>query len=87
MVLSQRLHEAFKGTVEKITGPRTVSAFKEKGVLSVSEFVTAGDNLVSKCPTWSWYSSPSIFLISFPIFFPIELCIIPSFELKNKHFC
>ncbi|KAL6129095.1 hypothetical protein ACLB2K_072448 [Fragaria x ananassa] len=56
MVLSQRLHEAFKGTVEKITGPRTVSAFKEKGVLSVSEFVTAGDNLVSKCPTWSWES-------------------------------
>lgn len=91
MVLSQRLHEAFKGTVEKITGPRTVSAFKEKGVLSVSEFVTAGDNLVSKCPTWSWYSSPSIFLISFPkfliFFFSIELCIIPSFELKNKHFC
>lgn len=69
MVLSQRLHEAFKGTVEKITGPRTVSAFKEKGVLSVSEFVTAGDNLVSKCPTWSWYSSPTIPLISFPIFF------------------
>uniref|UniRef100_A0A7N0RFJ5 Autophagy-related protein 3 n=2 Tax=Kalanchoe fedtschenkoi TaxID=63787 RepID=A0A7N0RFJ5_KALFE len=54
MVLSQKLHEAFKGTVERITGPRTVSAFKEKGVLSVTEFVSAGDNLVSKCPTWSW---------------------------------
>ncbi|KAJ9680612.1 hypothetical protein PVL29_019814 [Vitis rotundifolia] len=56
MVLSQKLHEAFKGTVERITGPRTVSAFKEKGVLSVTEFVIAGDNLVSKCPTWSWES-------------------------------
>ncbi|KAB1204805.1 Autophagy-related protein 3 [Morella rubra] len=56
MVLSQRIHEAFKGTVERITGPRTVSAFKEKGVLSVTEFVVAGDNLVSKCPTWSWES-------------------------------
>ncbi|XP_022770220.1 autophagy-related protein 3 [Durio zibethinus] len=56
MVLSQRIHEAFKGTVERITGPRTVSAFKEKGVLSVSEFIIAGDNLVSKCPTWSWES-------------------------------
>ncbi|MCE3050295.1 E2-like enzyme [Datura stramonium] len=55
MVLSQ-LHGAFKGTVERITSPRTVSAFKEKGVLSVSEFVIAGDNLVSKCPTWSWES-------------------------------
>uniref|UniRef100_A0A7N0VLA6 Autophagy-related protein 3 n=1 Tax=Kalanchoe fedtschenkoi TaxID=63787 RepID=A0A7N0VLA6_KALFE len=72
MVLSQKLHGAFKGTVERITGPRTVSAFKEKGMgfgggcalcppapvdppmLSVTEFVTAGDNLVSKCPTWSW---------------------------------
>ncbi|CAK8575388.1 unnamed protein product [Lathyrus sativus] len=56
MVLSQKLHEAFKGTVERITGPRTVSAFKEKGVLSVSEFIIAGDNLVAKCPTWSWES-------------------------------
>ncbi|PHT44999.1 Autophagy-related protein 3 [Capsicum baccatum] len=55
MVLSH-LHGAFKGTVERITSPRTVSAFKEKGVLSVSEFVIAGDNLVSKCPTWSWES-------------------------------
>ncbi|MED6149606.1 E2-like enzyme, partial [Stylosanthes scabra] len=56
MVLSQKIHEAFKGTVERITSHRTVSAFKEKGVLSVSEFVIAGDNLVSKCPTWSWES-------------------------------
>ncbi|KAL8233113.1 hypothetical protein R6Q57_002891 [Mikania cordata] len=56
MVLSQKLHEAFKGTVERITNPRTVSAFKEKGVLSVTEFVIAGDNLVAKCPTWSWES-------------------------------
>ncbi|KAH9575846.1 hypothetical protein CY35_01G132500 [Sphagnum magellanicum] len=54
MVLSQRLHEALKGAVERMTGPRTVSAFKEKGVLTPDEFVEAGDNLVSKCPTWSW---------------------------------
>jgi ubiquitin-like-conjugating enzyme ATG3 len=40
--------------VERMTGPRTVSAFKEKGVLTPDEFVEAGDNLVSKCPTWSW---------------------------------
>ncbi|KAK4749680.1 hypothetical protein SAY87_027129 [Trapa incisa] len=56
MVLSQKIHDAFKGTVERMTNPRTVSAFKEKGVLSVSEFIIAGDNLVSKCPTWSWES-------------------------------
>ncbi|KAL5066406.1 hypothetical protein RYX36_028143 [Vicia faba] len=56
MVLSQKLHQAFKDTVERITGPRTVSALKEKGVLSVSEFIITGDNLVAKCPTWSWES-------------------------------
>ncbi|CAF2018132.1 BnaC07g31240D [Brassica napus] len=55
-MFTQKLHEAYKGTVERFTGPRTTSAFKEKGVLSVSEFVLAGDNLVSKCPTWSWES-------------------------------
>ncbi|KAF3537842.1 hypothetical protein F2Q69_00018531 [Brassica cretica] len=60
MVLSQKIHGAFKGAVERMTGPRTVSAFKEKGVLSVSEFVLAGDNLVSKCPTWSWSALISI---------------------------
>ncbi|KZV29689.1 autophagy 3 [Dorcoceras hygrometricum] len=56
MVLSQKIHEAFKGTVERITNPRTVSAFKEKGVLTIHEFILAGDNLVSKCPTWAWES-------------------------------
>uniref|UniRef100_A0A0D3BVM8 Uncharacterized protein n=1 Tax=Brassica oleracea var. oleracea TaxID=109376 RepID=A0A0D3BVM8_BRAOL len=33
MVLSQKIHGAFKSAVERMTGPRTVSAFKEKGVL------------------------------------------------------
>lgn len=56
MVLSQKIHEAFKGTVERMTSPRTVSAFKEKGVLTINEFILAGDNLVSKCPTWAWES-------------------------------
>ncbi|KAI3471034.1 hypothetical protein Pfo_027697 [Paulownia fortunei] len=56
MMLSQKIHEAFKGTVERMTSPRTVSAFKEKGVLSINEFIFAGGNLVSKCPTWSWES-------------------------------
>ncbi|XP_058205806.1 autophagy-related protein 3-like [Rhododendron vialii] len=56
MALSQKLHEAFKGAVERITSPWTVSAFKEKGVLSVTEFILVGNNLVSKCSTWSWES-------------------------------
>ena len=35
---------------------RTKSAFLEKGVLTPEEFVAAGDELVFKCPTWSWES-------------------------------
>jgi len=30
------------------------SAFLTRGVLTPSEFVAAGDELVYKCPTWSW---------------------------------
>ncbi|KAG4968319.1 hypothetical protein JHK82_034038 [Glycine max] len=36
--------------------PRTIFGVKEKGVLNVSKLVTIGDNLVAKCPTWSWAS-------------------------------
>lgn len=32
------------------------SAFLERGVLTPEEFVLAGDELVYKCPTWSWSS-------------------------------
>lgn len=30
------------------------SAFLSRGVLTPEEFVAAGDELVYKCPTWSW---------------------------------
>ncbi|AQK63568.1 Autophagy-related protein 3 [Zea mays] len=52
--VKQKVYEFYKGTVERVTAPCTVSAFLEKGVLSVPEFILAGDNLVAKCPTWSW---------------------------------
>lgn len=32
------------------------SAFLQRGVLTPDEFVKAGDELVYKCPTWSWES-------------------------------
>jgi len=32
------------------------SAFLVRGVLTPEEFVKAGDELVYKCPTWSWES-------------------------------
>jgi hypothetical protein len=60
MQMKQKMYEMYKGTVERVTGPRTVSAFLEKGVLSVPEFILAGDNLVSKCPTWSWCAPPRL---------------------------
>ncbi|KAK1285398.1 Autophagy-related protein 3 [Acorus calamus] len=42
MTLTQKIHGLYKGTVEKVMKHRTVSTFKEKGVLSVNEFVLAG---------------------------------------------
>ena len=54
MQVKQRVLGLYKGTVERVTAPRTASAFLDKGVLSIPEFVLAGDNLVAKCPTWSW---------------------------------
>ncbi|KAG0542391.1 hypothetical protein BDA96_02G099700 [Sorghum bicolor] len=61
MQVKQSVFGLYKGTVERVTAPRTASAFLEKGVLSVPEFVLAGDNLVAKIkhivakfPTWSW---------------------------------
>lgn len=39
---------------EQITPVLTVSKFAEKGVLTPEEFVEAGDQLVLKCPSWSW---------------------------------
>lgn len=32
----------------------TQSAFADRGVLTPEEFVAAGDELVGKCPTWTW---------------------------------
>jgi len=37
----------------------TSSAFLEKGVLTPEEYVTAGDELVFRCPTWEWMGSTS----------------------------
>lgn len=88
MVLSQKIHDAFKGTVERMTSPRTVSAFKEKGVLSINEFIIAGDNLVSKCPTWSWYFSNS-FLQSVSVvhFYPNRHSVVFAYSYGDSYGC
>eukprot|EP00586_Coscinodiscus_wailesii_P019396 CAMPEP_0172501608 /NCGR_PEP_ID=MMETSP1066-20121228/151434_1 /TAXON_ID=671091 /ORGANISM="Coscinodiscus wailesii, Strain CCMP2513" /LENGTH=299 /DNA_ID=CAMNT_0013276499 /DNA_START=108 /DNA_END=1007 /DNA_ORIENTATION=+ len=40
------------------------SAFLTRGVLTPEEFVRAGDELVYKCPTWSWAGGDSVKLRS-----------------------
>lgn len=39
---------------EMLTPTLKTSAFLEKGVLTPEEYVRAGDELVYRCPTWSW---------------------------------
>ncbi|CAM9524945.1 unnamed protein product, partial [Heterosigma akashiwo] len=39
---------------EHITPVLKNSAFTERGVITPEEFVEAGDNLIYKCPNWSW---------------------------------
>lgn len=46
----------FRNTREWITPVLQESAFTERGVLTPEEFVRAGDQLILKCPTWSWQS-------------------------------
>eukprot|EP01084_Bolivina_argentea_P143964 252703_1 len=41
---------------ERLAPVLSTSSFLEKGVLTPEEFVAAGDQLVYKCPTWSWES-------------------------------
>ncbi|KAL6783742.1 ATG3 [Auxenochlorella protothecoides x Auxenochlorella symbiontica] len=52
--LRQLIHSTYKTAAEKVLPTLSQSAFKEKGVLTPQEFVTAGDYLVHSCPTWSW---------------------------------
>ncbi|KAL7486066.1 hypothetical protein ACHAW6_011665 [Cyclotella cf. meneghiniana] len=43
-----------KSAREYLSPTLKTSAFLTRGVLTPSEFVAAGDELVYKCPTWSW---------------------------------
>ena len=44
----------FWKTREMLTPTLKQSAFLAKGILTPDEFVRAGDELVYRCPTWSW---------------------------------
>jgi len=55
-----RLTSAFTNIREYITpAPTGPSTFRDTGNITVEEFIEAGDYLVNKFPTWSWYVQAS----------------------------
>lgn len=53
-VVPQSVKSYALSTAEYLAPVMTESQFREKGMLTPEEFVTAGDMLVLKCPTWQW---------------------------------
>lgn len=48
------LHSTLSRVRDYLTPASNISNFAETGQISPEEFVTAGDYLVNKFPTWSW---------------------------------
>lgn len=48
---------------EYLTPVNHVSSFKKTGEITPEEFITAGDYLVYKFPTWSWYVLILVWLV------------------------
>mmetsp|Transcript_1782 Transcript_1782/g.4551 ORF Transcript_1782/g.4551 Transcript_1782/m.4551 type:complete len:325 (-) Transcript_1782:125-1099(-) len=53
-VVPQSVKSYALSTAEYLAPVMTESQFRERGMLTPEEFVTAGDMLVLKCPTWQW---------------------------------
>ena len=51
----REMHSLFNEAREYLAPVLRDSKFKESGVLTPEEFIAAGDQLVFRCPTWSWY--------------------------------
>ena len=49
-----QLYKKWTQVYSTLVSPITSTRFMEKGQLTPEEFVEAGDQLVSKCPTWKW---------------------------------
>lgn len=52
--MSHLLHSTFSRVRDYLTPANNTSNFTTTGQISPEEFVTAGDYLVQKFPTWSW---------------------------------
>uniref|UniRef100_A0A2S2Q8Z9 Ubiquitin-like-conjugating enzyme ATG3 n=1 Tax=Sipha flava TaxID=143950 RepID=A0A2S2Q8Z9_9HEMI len=72
----QNVINSVKGTALGVAGFLTPvlkeTRFKETGVITPNEFVTAGDHLVHSCPTWEWACGDD--------------CKIKSYLPKNKQY-
>jgi len=55
--ISNKIQNTYRGAYSGVFAPHKDSKFIEKGVLTPSEFLVAGDQLVQMCPTWQWKSA------------------------------
>jgi ubiquitin-like-conjugating enzyme ATG3 len=55
--LAHKLYKGYQDVVSYITPTLKQSKFYDEGKLTPEEFVSAGDFLVLKCPTWKWCSA------------------------------
>jgi ubiquitin-like-conjugating enzyme ATG3 len=56
-VLGHQIGDAYRGVVNIFSSVGKESKFETDGTLTPDEFVTAGDQLVFKFPTWKWSSA------------------------------
>lgn len=54
--VKNKVHSTYKAAAEQVLPVLTESQFEEKGVLTPEEFITAGEQLIFKCPTWTWHA-------------------------------
>eukprot|EP01126_Amoeba_proteus_P028944 TRINITY_DN284_c0_g1_i2.p1 TRINITY_DN284_c0_g1~~TRINITY_DN284_c0_g1_i2.p1 ORF type:complete len:287 (-),score=63.61 TRINITY_DN284_c0_g1_i2:161-1021(-) len=52
--IKNAVHSSYLRAAENVIDTLKESKFLEEGVLTPDEYVSAGDLLVHKCPTWSW---------------------------------
>jgi len=55
--LKNRALQTYISVAENVIPVLKESQFEQKGVITPEEFTKAGDQLVFKCPTWSWHSA------------------------------
>lgn len=57
--IGHKLGNMYRSVANAFKTLPTESSFLEKGTLTASEFLLAGEHLVHRCPTWTWSTSTS----------------------------